>query len=176
MKKEKKKEKFRAESLIRNASSNNARYIVNADRKSRILIIVNAAIISVLMSITGFQVPNEILPVIPIALLLIANIVSLLFALKSVESLHTAGNTNKEELKNLLDFKYYGDMAIGEYLQDMKTVLADNEKVLKYAIEDLYQQGQLLRNKYKYLKMAFRAFGLGMLAAIITFLFIQFLQ
>ncbi len=85
-KEEKQKEKFRAETLIRNASANNARYIVNADRKSRILIFVNAAIISVLISLTGFQVPNEILPEIPKALLLIANIASLLFALKSVEA------------------------------------------------------------------------------------------
>jgi len=176
MKKEKKEEKFRAETLIRNASANNARYIVNADRKSRILIIVNAAVISVLISLTGFQKPNEILPAIPIAVLLIANIVSLLFALRSVEALHTAENGDKEELKNLLDYKHYGDIAIGDYLQGMKSVLADSEKILKYAIEDLYQQGQLLRKKYKYLKMAFRAFGFGMVAAVITFLLIQFLQ
>lgn len=176
MKEEKKKEKFRAETLIRNASANNARYIVNADRKSRILIFVNAAIISVLISLTGFQVPNEILPEIPKALLLIANIVSLLFALRSVEALHAVENGDKEELKNLLDFKHYGDMTIGDYLQDIKSVLADSEKILKYAIEDLYQQGLLLRKKYKYLKMAFRAFGIGMVAAVVTFLLIQFLQ
>ena len=176
MKKEKKKGRFRAETLIRNASTNNVRYIVNADRKSRILIIVNAGIISVLMSLTGFQVPDEILPALPKAFLLITNVISLLFALKSVESLYTAEKGEKEKLKNLLDFKQYGEMLISDYLKDMKTVLADDEKVLEYAIEDLYQQGQLLRIKYKYLKMAFRALGFGMLAAVIAFLLIQSLS
>lgn len=82
MKKEKKKGLFRAETLIRNASTNNVRYIINADRKSRILIIVNAGIISAIMSLTGFQMPHELLPEIPKVLLLITNIISLLFALK----------------------------------------------------------------------------------------------
>ncbi len=74
-----------------------------------------------------------------------------------------------------MNFKQNEDKSNGDYLRDMKTVLADDEKVLDYAIEDLYQQRQLLRNKYKYLKMAFRALGFGMLAAIIAFLLIQFL-
>ena len=75
-----------------------------------------------------------------------------------------------------MDYKHYVGMAFGNYLQDMKIILADNEKVLEYAINDLYQQGQLLRSKYKYLKMAFRVFGFGMVAAILAFLLIQFLS
>lgn len=95
---------------------------------------------------------------------------------KSVESLYIVEKGDKEKLKNLLDFELSGDMLIDDYLQDMKTVLADDEKVLDYAIEDLYQQGKLLQNKYKYLKMAFRALGFGMLTAVIASLFIQFLS
>ena len=170
MKKEKKKVKFRAETLIRNATTNNVRYIINADRKARILIIVNAGIISVIMSLTDFQVPDEILPALPKAMLLISNIASLLFGLKAVESLHTAEKGNGQELKNLLDFHQFGNMPAIDYIQDMKTILDDSERVLDYAVEDLYWQGKLLQKKYGYLKMAFRAMGFGMLAAVIVFL------
>lgn len=171
----KKGERFKAENLIRLASTNNARYIVNADRKARIIIIVNAAIISILISLTGFQVPNQILPEIPKIILLITNIICLLFALKSVESLHTAKVEDKEELKILLDYTKYVDMPFGDYLQNMKNLLADHEKVFEQAIIDLYMQGQLLQNKNRYLETAFRIFGYGMLATILTFLLIQFI-
>jgi hypothetical protein len=102
----------------------------------RILIIINAAVISVLISLTGFQ-SNEILPAIPIAVLLIANIVSLLFAWIR-RGVHTAENGDKEELKNLLDYKHYGDIAICDYLQGMKScwLTEDFEQPSR-----LYQQG-----------------------------------
>ena len=173
--KEEKKEKFKAETLIRNATTNNVRHIVNADRKARIIILVNATIISILISLTSFQVPSQILTEIPKAVLLITNIISLLFALKAVGSLHTAKGEAKRKLKNLLDYEEYGNMTFDDYLRDMKNILADNEKILEYAIIDLYEQGQLLQKKYKYLGAAFRVFGLGMLIAILISLVIQFL-
>lgn len=119
--------------------------------------------------------PSQILTEIPKAVLLITNIISLLFALKAVGSLHSTKGEAKRELKNLLDYEEYGNMTFDDYLRDMKNILADNEKILEYAIIDLYEQGQLLQKKYKYLGVAFRVFGLGMLIAILISLVIQFL-
>lgn len=173
-KKGKKKGAFRAESLLRNASTNNARYIVNSDRKARIITIVNAGIISIIISLAGFQVPDEILPEIPKAILLITNVISLVFALKSVRSLHPAKEGNRQESKYLLDYAEHEGMTFDDYFNAMKEILTDDEKVLEYAIFDLYRQGKLLQEKHKHLKIAFLVFGLGMLMAIIAFFIIQF--
>ncbi|MEZ4945051.1 MAG: DUF5706 domain-containing protein [Cyclobacteriaceae bacterium] len=162
--------KFRAENLVRNTSTNNIRLIVNADRKARIIIIVNASIITLLISITNFQVPAQILPEVPKVLLLLTNIVSLLFALKSVRLFHLT----EKGAKSIFEENRPTSPTFDEFRKNMKAILERNERVVEFAILELYEQSLLLQRKYKYLGLAFRVFGIGMMIAILTTVILKF--
>jgi hypothetical protein len=163
--------KFRAENLVRNISTNNVRLIVNADRKARIIIIINATIIAVLVTITGFQMPTQILPETPKVILLLTNLLSLLFALRSVKLFYV----EKEGTKGILNSNEYTYSTFDEFHKYMTTVLAKNERVVEYAIRELYMQGILLQRKYYYLGVTFKVFGIGMMTTILVLVLLQFL-
>ncbi|HNP06628.1 MAG TPA: DUF5706 domain-containing protein [Cyclobacteriaceae bacterium] len=163
--------KFRAENLVRNASTNNIRLIVNTDRKARIIIIVNASIITLLISFTNFQVPAQILPEVPKVVLLLTNIVSLLFALRSVRLFQVT----EKGADSGFDQKRYTGTTFDEFRKNMKAVLAKDERVVEFAILELYEQDLLLQKKYRYLGLAFRIFGIGMMIAILITVILKFL-
>lgn len=163
--------KFRAENLVRNTSTNNIRLIVNADRKARIIIIVNASIITLLISITNFQVPAQILPEVPKVLLLLTNIVSLLFALRSVRLFHVT----EKGAKSFFEENRLTSPTFNKFRENMEAILVNNGRVIEFAILELYEQSLLLQRKYKYLGLAFRVFGAGMMIAILTTVILKFL-
>jgi hypothetical protein len=159
--------KFRAESLIREVLTNQARNIINADRKARIIIIVNVAVISIIISSFDLLQHQEPYDHMPIFVILNANAICLLLAMRSIGKLHV-GKLDNQNIVNQLDYKHYLKNPKDEFIREMIVNVSDKRNVIRMALIEMYEQGQLLDKKNRYLHFAITSLGIGLVIAILV--------
>ncbi len=185
--KDKKKKKKKTRSYSRGVESmfkNTARMQINlssiADKKSNILISVNAIIISItttLLISRYEETPNIIFPSI---ILLSFSLITIIFAILSTRPNISSGKFNKEDVEdnkvNLLFFGNFYDMDFEEYEWAMKKMMKDDKKLYSILIMDQHSLGKVLAKKYKLLRIAYNVFMMGIIISVLAFLlaFIRF--
>jgi len=157
-------------SLLRNTTTHYVRLVGDADRKARIMIVVNSILlgISVTFLTKTIQTPDIWMSA---TLLICANLLTLFFSIISVKpELHA--NMGKEATDYILHYKKCTDKSLEDYTAEMMGVLQDKDKKLEAVIKDLYFFGNLLNRKYKLLKIAYRFFYWGLLVSVLSYLII----
>jgi hypothetical protein len=159
--------KFRAETLVRESIATQVKHVINTDRKARILIVINVAVISVLTSsISYLRNEIEVNDVQgAIFIILLSNCVCLLFSIRSVGQFNSGTKTNNG-IENILSYHRYSGWPIESYLEFMREKLSDKENLINLALIELYDQGQLLRKKSHLLNFAFATLGIGLTAGL----------
>lgn len=161
--------KFRAETLIKETIGNNLRSIINTDRKARIVIIVNVAVISIIVSSASQMPPDENnVKYFPLFFILISNCVCLLLAIRSVGQFRHTPHRD-ERLKNFIDHNVYLEMPLDAFVRIMQLKLSEKENITTMAIIEMYEQGMLLKKKNTFLSYAFISLGIGLNLAIVGF-------
>jgi hypothetical protein len=160
--------KFRAETLVRETMATNVKNIINTDRKARIVIIVNVALISIIISSYTY-INQSKLSQLPLLIILISNCLCLLLAIRSVGQLGIRKNKPKE-YERLLDYQVYIKNGINAFVSTMHVRLASKRDIFTLALIEMYGQGELLDKKNRYLNYAFACLGLGLNLAILIFL------
>lgn len=159
--------KFRAETLVRESIATQVKHVINTDRKARILIIINVAVISILTSSISYVKSEVNVKDVhgAIFIILLSNCVCLLFAIRSVGQFNSGTKTNNG-IENILSYYRYSGWPIESYLEFMREKLSDKENLINLALIELYDQGQLLKKKSRFLNFAFATLGIGLTAGL----------
>jgi hypothetical protein len=167
-------EGIRTGSLLRGTVANYIRLIGDADRKARIMIVVNSILLTISLSLftsTLKHIPNIWISAI---LLIAANLLSLFFVVVSVKpELHS--RQDKESENNILHYNKCSEYSLRDYSIELMKVMEDNDKKREAVIKDLYFYGNLLTRKYKLIKIAYRIFFWGILSSVVSYVIILLL-
>jgi hypothetical protein len=170
MKKEEKK-KIKTDILLKETSGNYVRLIGDADRKARIMLVVNSIFITLsvaLISKTFTNIPHSWLFA---SVLMLSNVISLFFSVQSVKPEFNLAKDAETE-NNILHYKKCSELTLDEYRSQISTTLTDDTLKMDAFIKELYFYGKLLSIKYKLLKIAYYFFLWGIVLAILMYIFI----
>jgi hypothetical protein len=71
---------------------------------------------------------------------------------------------------NLLFFGSFTDLAEEEYIERLVEGLGEEDEIIRRMARDIYQNGAVLRfKKYRYLRLAYLTFLIGLVATVVVF-------
>ena len=167
--KEGKKKKIKTDIILKETASNYVRLIGDADRKARIMLLVNSLFltlsVTLISKIIG-DVPHSWLFA---SILMSSNVISLFFSIQSVKPEFTSAKNDETE-NNILHYKKCSELSLDEYRSQINSTLIDEAQKMDAFIKELYFYGRLLAIKYKLLKIAYYFFSWGILLAVVTYI------
>lgn len=174
----KKKGGRETETLFRVTYRNQNNLIQIADNKANIVISINTMIISSIIAITGYGAVADKLDlykaniIIPVSLIILSCLTSAMFAIQAAKPklITPSKNPNQKEKSSLLFFGVIASYTQQEYLQQMNELLKSRADIHEHMTIDIYNQGLILKRKYRLLNYAYRIFMLGFASSVIIFL------
>jgi len=110
----------------------------------------------------------------PSVLLLTVCIVAVIFATISTIPKVTRNGTNPEMVKNrktnLLFFGNFQGLDLDVYLDGMKDVMENEDYLYESLIKDLYYLGKVLNKKYRYLRLCYTVFVVGIVLSVLAYM------
>ncbi|MES1218067.1 MAG: Pycsar system effector family protein [Bacteroidota bacterium] len=173
MKKQKIPNEIKTDSLLRGTSSNYIRLISDADRKARIMIVVNSILLTISVTILTKAIHHGPPTWISLILLIVSNLLSLFFTFVSIKP--EIQGIGKDTEENILHYKKCNEYSFREYMAHMMITLDNNDKKLEAVIKELYYFGNQLTRQYRFLKIANRCFYWGIALSVVSYLIILLL-
>lgn len=169
MKKEKIRNEIKTDALLRETSSHYIRLIGDADRKARIMIVVNSILLTISITLITKTLHQGPPAWISLVILIISNLAALFYTILSVRpEIHVSVGKDTED--NILHYKKSSEYSLREYRAHMLHTMEDNDKKIEAVIKELHYFGNLLTLKYKLLKIAYRCFYWGILLSVASYL------
>ena len=172
--KEEKKKRIKTEVILKETSSNYVRLIGDADRKARIMLVVNTVFLTLSVTLIGKVIVTVQYSWIFGAILMISNVLSLFFSIQSIKP-EFAQTTDEDTENNILHYKKTSEVTLDEYRSRINSTLIDETQKMDAFIKELYFYGRLLNIKYKLLKAAYYFFTWGILLAVLSYIILLIL-
>jgi predicted metal-dependent HD superfamily phosphohydrolase len=159
------------ETMFKISSNNHQALSQMADSKAHIMITVNSIIISVLLSVVFRSLDNEPQLAIPVALLLLVNVVTIIFSILATRPNIPSASSEKlkKEDVNLLFFGNYYKMNLADFSEGMVRLMEDRDFLYGSLIKNLHSQGLVLSKKYRLLRISYNIFMYGLVISIMAF-------
>ncbi len=166
-----------AVSAMQNTKAYHMHLTVLSDQKANIVIAASSIIISVSLSQIG-RFDGTL--AYALMTLTVFTTVALLFAILSV-----APAFSKSQKKMNVDtkgfnpffFGHFTDVELDDYRAHMLDVLKDQDKLYDSMLLDLYQMGDVLKNKkFKYLSLSYKIFFAGISIGLMMFIVAMFMK
>lgn len=156
-----------AETLFRLTSKN--QYTLNSmiDRKSNILISINALILSIILGTVLSQLDKDPHLIFPATMMLVTNLISIAFAVFATrpELEHGDGTT-----ENLLFYGNFNGMEESEYTEKLTSLMYQGDELYKAIAKDTYYLGKTIDRKFKLLRKSFHIFLIGIFLSVFAFI------
>jgi hypothetical protein len=153
--------------MLRTTQQYHFQLSVMADQKANIIIAATSILFTI--SLTNFDVRELLWGFVCLAAF---SLVALIFAILAVYPSYERekGKIPGIDSVNLLFFGHFTLFDFDEYYAAMQKLLGSSESIYKIQIKNLYQLGQVLKNrKYKFLKYSYRFFFIGLILSVIIF-------
>ncbi|MGD1846481.1 MAG: Pycsar system effector family protein [Salibacteraceae bacterium] len=161
------------ETMFRTTSRNHIQLSAIADNKANIMLSINAIIISIVVSSLVPQLEDRQFLLFPTLVLLVVCVLSVVFATLSTRPKVTQGTFTREDIEekraNLLFFGNFHAVDLDDFEWGMNRVMGDREYLYGSMVRDLYFLGRVLHKKYKYLRICYNTFMIGLVLAILSF-------
>lgn len=167
-----KKKKIKTDLILKETASNYIKLIGDADRKARIMLVVNSIFLTLSVTLISKVIGHISYSWIFSSILMLSNVLSLFFSVQSIKP-EFASTKNEDTENNILHYKKCGELTLDEYRSQINSTIIDNAQRMDAFIKELYFYGRLLNIKYKLLKMAYYFFSWGILLAVLTYIFIM---
>ena len=169
--KEEKKKKIKTDIILKETSGNYVRLIGDADRKARIMLVVNSVFLTLSITLMTKIIVNIQYGWLFASIMMISNVISLFFSIRSVKPEFNSAKDAETE-NNILHYKKCDELSLEEYRTQINTTLTDDTLKMDAFIKELYFYGKLLNIKYRLLKIAYYFFLWGIVLAVLTYIFI----
>lgn len=148
--------------LLRTVQQNQLQLIVMADQKANILI--GGALI--LLTILATQLNGPGLNPVLLVLVITAGLAAV-FAILAAKPRILPPPAIDSRRFNPLFFGHFKELPQDDYIERIEEIIADEDRAYRTMARDIYQAGQVLQNKYRYLAYSYRTFlaGLALTAA-----------
>jgi predicted metal-dependent HD superfamily phosphohydrolase len=162
------------QTMFRTTSNNHIELSGMADSKAHILITVNSIILSVAVS---YGLPRIIAAgneeyIIPVVMLVLTCLVCVTFAILATRPSINSGRFTEEDIRNkktnLLFFGNFHRMQLEDYQWGMNQMIRDKEYLYNTMMMDIYYLGVVLARKYRYLRIAYTVFMVGLIIVVIA--------
>ena len=169
--KEEKKKKIKTDVILKETSGNYVRLIGDADRKARIMLVVNSLFLTLSVTLISKIFDNVPHSWFFASILMLSNVISLFFSIRSIKPEFNQAK-NEETENNILHYKKCNELTLEEYRSQIQSTVTDDAQKMDAFIKELYFYGRLLSIKYKLLKIAYYFFLWGIVLAVLTYIFI----
>lgn len=155
------------ETLFRLLSKN--QYTLNSmiDKKSNILISINALILSLILGTVMTQLDQDPHLIFPVIMILMTNLISMTFAIFATRPELVHGGV---ESKNLMFYGNFQDMKEEDYVNEITSLMNEGDELYKTIAKDAYHLGKTMNQKFKLLRRSFNIFLIGIIVSVIAFL------
>jgi hypothetical protein len=157
--------------ILKDTAAHYIRMIGDADRKARIMIVVNSILLTISITLLTRALDHEKPVWISAGVLAVSNLVTLFFAIVSVRP-EIRNNIGRDTENNMLHYKKCAEYSLSDYKIELLNALQTREQKLDALVKYLYFFGNLLNMKYKLIRISYRVFYWGMVLAIVTYLLI----
>ncbi len=169
--KEKKKSAERGiETMFRTTLKNHTALSQIADNKANIMLSVNALIISVTMTGLLPKLDNNPQFLWPMVSLLSTSLAAIIFATIATVPKTGSGMTTRQQVerreRNVLFFGNFHAMKLGEFDASIRHLMANPDDLYSSMTMDLYFLGQVLQSKYKFLRITYAVFLIGLIITV----------
>jgi predicted metal-dependent HD superfamily phosphohydrolase len=167
------------ETLFRVTIPNHTQLSQIADNKANIMLSVNAIIISIVLSSLLPQWDTQPKLILPSLMLLVSAVTSVICAtiatIPKVSQAHVTRADVENRTANIIFFGNFQSMSLNDFDWGMKQVMEDPDYLYGSMIKDLYFLGKVLHRKYKFLRLTYTVFMIGMCMSVISFLIAFFI-
>ena len=153
-------------------ATNHMRLNEIADRKANIMLTLNGIIISITMSVVASSSESNLRLIIPTSIIIVSCLITIIFAALSTRPKVTSGTVSKEDIvdkkANLLFFGNFSKMEFPDFDWGFRQVLKDQEYLHNSMIVDFYSLGKVLEIKYRYLRICYNTFMIGLVMSVLS--------
>lgn len=161
------------QTMFRTTSHNHLELSGMADSKAHILITVNSIILSVTISYLLARVQYYPMLMVATGILVLTCLISVTFSILATRPSVNNGKFTEEDIRNkktnLLFFGNFHQMELTDYQWGMNQMIKDKEYLYNTMMMDIYYLGVVLAKKYKYLRISYTVFMVGLILAVIAF-------
>jgi len=157
------------ETLLKLTSKNHYTLNTMVDRKSSILISINAIILSIIIGTVMNQFDQDPHLIVPVILILVTNLVSIVYAILATRPVLSHGKLGQTK-KNVMFYGNYMDLEEDEYVSRMNKLIDNGEELYNSISRDIYYTGKSLSKKFGFLRKSFNIFMYGIILSVIAFL------
>lgn len=163
------------QTMFRTTSHNHLELSGMADSKAHILITVNSLILTVSVSLGSkmlYDTEHEILKI-PLAILILTCLIAITCSILATRPSISSGKFTEEDIRNkktnLLFFGNFHQMQLQDYQWGMNQMMRDKEYLYNTMMMDIYYLGVVLARKYRFLRIAYTVFMVGLIITVIVF-------
>jgi len=162
------------QTMFRTTSNNHIELSGMADSKAHILITVNSIILSVAVwyGLPRIMAAGNEGYILPTVLLVLTCLVCVTFAILATRPSINSGRFTEEDIRNrrtnLLFFGNFHRMQLEDYQWGMNQMIRDKEYLYNTMMMDIYYLGVVLARKYRYLRIAYTVFMVGLIIVVIA--------
>ena len=161
------------QTMFRTTSNNHIELSGMADNKAHIMITVNSIILSVTMTYLLAEIAYRVRYWPATGILVFTCLISIIFSILATRPFINKGKFTEEDIRNkktnLLFFGNFHEMELADYQWGMQQMLKDKEYLYNTMTMDIYYLGIVLAKKYKYLRISYTVFMVGLVLAVIAF-------
>lgn len=156
-----------AETLFRLVSKNQYTLNTMIDRKSNILISINALILSIILGTIYGQLDRDPHLIYPVVMMLLTNITSITFAIFATRPELKHG---EKKANNILFYGNFNDMAEDDYVEKITALMYQGDELYKTIAKDTFHLGKTIDKKFRLLRKSFHVFLVGIILSVMTFI------
>jgi HD superfamily phosphodiesterase len=161
------------ETMFRNVIRTHVEFSGLADNKANIMISVNTLLLTAIIAVLARKLDANPHLIIPTAILTVVSLITLIFATIVTRPKITSGTFTKEDIEkkraNLLFFGNFFNMDLKQFEWGMLEMMNNKDYLYGSMIKDFYYLGQVLGQKYKYLRVCYNVFMYGLIISVIAF-------
>ena len=158
------------EVYYRTSSRNHVSFSAIVDQKANIMIQTNSLIFSIIISLLVRkldQLPDLIIPTFLMLFTCVATIITSVLATRPKVTRHETTIEDIHDRKaNLLFFGSFVNLDLDQYEWGVKEMLKDKPYYISNMIRDTYFLGKVLDKKYKFLRLSYDIFMVGLVLSI----------
>ena len=147
-----------------------------ADTKANIMISVNGLIISIILAAVSPRIGGLPLLVLPTSILLIGCVTALVYAVLAARPRVSNVPLTLEDIArndaNILFFGNFVNLSEAEFVEGMRDLMLTQDHLYVNMVRDLYGLGQVLKTKFRLLRISYNVFMVALVAGVGLFVLV----